>query len=105
MSEPILEITIEETAGIIREREPVMYGVPFPQGLISASPELQVVDDEGNRVPMAVTPIARWTDNSIKWMLFDFQVSISAKGKKCFRIYPEAPGEKEYKGIWQFRFK
>jgi hypothetical protein len=90
VSEPILEITIEETAGIFREREPVTYGVPFPKGLISTSSELQVVDDEGNSVPVATTPLARWADDSIKWMLFDFQMSLPAKGKKCLQIYSES---------------
>jgi hypothetical protein len=96
VSEPILEIAVEETAGIARDREPVTYGVPFPKRLISESSGLQVMDDEGNSVPVAATPLARWRDGSIKWMLFDFQVSMSAREKKCLRIYPESVGGKIY---------
>jgi len=97
VSDPILEITVEETAGIARNREPVTQGIPFPKGLFSESSGFQVMDDEGNSVPVATTPLARWADGSVKWMLFDLQLSILARGTKCLRIYPKSPGRTAHK--------
>ncbi len=90
MSESIVDLSIEEKAGISREGEPVTHGVPFPQGMISETSGFQMLNDEGNSVPMAATPLAKWTDGSIKWILFDLQVSIPAKEKKTLQLYRES---------------
>ena len=76
-----MHIHIKETAGIDRDREPVTQGIPFPRGLISGLSGFQVVDDGGNWVPVVTTPLSRWIDGSIKWMLFDVQLSLPAGGK------------------------
>jgi len=95
VTETILEIHIEERAGIVREREPVTQGIPFPKGLISELSGFQVVDDKDNLIPMAATPLARWDDGSIKWMLFDLQISMLANGKKKLQLYSESTTNQE----------
>jgi len=86
MTNQLFEINVNEPSGIPREKEPVTFGVPFPKGLVSDLLELAVEDSEHGRIPVAMTPIARWTDRSIKWMLFDLQLSMPANGKKCLRV-------------------
>jgi hypothetical protein len=89
-SNPIVEITVKETEGIRREREPLTWGVPFPKGLLSESLGLRIVDEAGDFVPMTAAPLAYWIDGSIKWILLDVQVSVPANGTKTLQVYPEA---------------
>lgn len=97
MKDPIVNFSIEEHAGIVRDREPCFFGIPLPKGLISPSSKLEIRDHEGNVIPTAITPLARWMDGSIKWMLFDMQVSLPAKGKKSMGIYPESSSQQGWK--------
>lgn len=87
MSNPIFEIALEEPTGINRHLEPVMFGVPFPKGLMMDSSGLKVLDEEDNFILTATTPLARWPDNSIKWLLFDCQLSVAADGNKRLKVY------------------
>lgn len=90
MNAPIVEITVQETAGICREREPLTYGVPFPKGRLAEPVRLRIVDAAGDPIPVAAAPLAYWRDGSIKWMLFDLQVSVPANATKTLHVYPEA---------------
>lgn len=51
--------------------QPVSVGVPFPKGSLSADARLALVDGRGQTIPLQVTPLARWSDGSVKWGLLD----------------------------------
>ncbi len=72
-------IILEEHDGIDRHHAPVTVGVPFPKGMLGDTANLSLRDAEGNPVPLQTQPLARWSDNSLKWLLLDFQANISAK--------------------------
>lgn len=92
MKTSLLNIRIEETSGINRTREPVSQGIPFPQGAIFASAGLYGEDDTGQRIPIAGTPLARWRDGSIKWLLLDFQISVTAGSQQTLRLFLDSSG-------------
>lgn len=97
MINPILEITVEEQAGIARNKEPVTFGLPFPEGLIIESSGIDVIDDKENYIPVATMPLAMWSDGSIKWLLIDIQLSISANRKKRLKIRSNSSSTKHNK--------
>ncbi len=86
MKDSILEIQVNESDGLIRDQENITQGLPFPKGLIFDSSKILFIDETDKAVPMAATPLSTWNDGSIKWMLFDFQVSMDAYGIKTIKI-------------------
>ncbi|GKT07867.1 hypothetical protein [Desulforhabdus sp. TSK] len=93
MKDERLVIEFLEHAGFAREREPVTFGVPFPHGVLQ-SPSSVAVTDGGQPIATAATPLARWEDGSIKWLLIDMQVSLAANEKKRIEILVHSPGSK-----------
>ncbi|RRJ84606.1 hypothetical protein [Aestuariirhabdus litorea] len=65
---------------------PVSSGVPLPYGLVNEPGELRLEDDEGNEVPCQISVLSRYwaRDNSIRWVLLDFQTSLDADQKRRF---------------------
>src|SRR5262249_18619020 len=75
-------IHIEEHIGIRRVREPVTIGLPFPRGLLPDITEVSLPNSAGPPGPAQGTVLARWSDGSVKWALFDFLVDLDAYEKK-----------------------
>ena len=76
------KIIIEEYAGFDRVNEPVTMGMPFPCGLIRDTSALTITDPENGLIPLQTQIIATWPDDSAKWVLLDFQVSVNCTKKK-----------------------
>lgn len=79
-------IEIREQAGLVRHKEPVALGIPLVKGDVFNIENLQLVDDDGNPLPVALTPIAWWHDQSVKWLLVDFQVDMAPHASKSFKL-------------------
>lgn len=77
---------LEEQAGIKRIHEPVTIGLPFPQGMVSDSTCLTLWDASGCQLPLQEHPLANWFDDSVKWVLLDFQASIEARARLTYQI-------------------
>ena len=77
---------LEEQAGIKRIHEPVTIGLPFPQGMVSDSACLTLWDASGCQLPLQEHPLANWFDDSVKWVLLDFQASIEARARLTYQI-------------------
>lgn len=56
---------------------PFTIGVPCAQGTLTSERDLCLVC-KGRSRPFHVTRLAKWPDGSIKWLLLDFQISLSA---------------------------
>lgn len=96
VGDPILDIYLEETAGVIRNQEPITTGIPFPKGLISDPSLLYILDEEDSFVPSAAISLSKWSDGSVKWALVDCQVSMPSMSRKCLRLYADSsPSERK----------
>jgi hypothetical protein len=71
----------DELAGLSRSEEPVTQGIPLPRGEVHDPSLLVLLDEQQKRRPGQFTPLARWSDGSIKWILIDTMVSLAA-GKR-----------------------
>lgn len=76
--ESLCTINIVETLGINRFREPVTFGIPFPQGKVFDVSQLGILNDKKKPLPTQVQALARWSDGSLKWGLLDFFVDVKA---------------------------
>lgn len=91
-------LTVQEPAGVDRKNEPVTSGVPLPEGAIKEVGQLSLDGPAGQNVPCQFTPLSRWPDGSLKWVLLDFQSSVGASNRaeymlstKGRRVAPESP--------------
>ena len=92
----MIEIVFKEKSGIVREDEPVTFGIPFPAGKLKDTAKPKFSDEDGKILPSAANVMARWHDNSIKWLLVDLQVTVPAMGTRVVKLSDE-PGVKEKK--------
>ena len=74
-----IPVIIKELNGIDRINEPVTVGLPFPKGSIKKLTELFLfAPQEHNNIPLQTQTLNRWPDQSLKWVLFDFQATVAA---------------------------
>lgn len=74
-------IIVEEPSGVRRKAWPVTSGVPLAEGALRDSSCVRLRSDEGD-LPLQTEVLSRWPDGSIKWLLLDFQIDISAKERR-----------------------
>lgn len=77
-------IIVKETNGISRLQEPVTVGIPVPQGKLTDGSTLVLKDKNQTLIPLQFSPLARWSDGSIKWVLLDFQTTVDAVKEEEF---------------------
>ena len=82
----IVELTVEEPAGVAREQWPVTSGVPLAAGELREAGEATILTADGRPLPLQTEALARWPDGSVRWLLLDFQVDLAAKEKKRFTL-------------------
>ena len=75
-----LSINVRDIAGINKLR-PVTGGVPIPEGAAPEGSEFVLKDENGDSVPLQTSVLARWGDDSARWVLLDFQSQPPADGK------------------------
>jgi len=72
-------VSVKETAGLNVLR-PVTGGVPIPEGVAPNGTDFALLDSHGTAVPCQTEVLARWKDDSIRWVLLDFQANPPANG-------------------------
>jgi len=82
----MIPIIIEELTGISRKNEPVTIGIPLPKGYVDDISKLQLLDNKNEPIPFQARVLSSWSDASIKWALFDFQVSVEPNNKIQYHI-------------------
>ncbi len=89
IDEPII---ITENSGISRTQEPVTFGFPIKEAEnLTSTTNLRVINDSGEVIPAQFRVLERWDtavneNGKIKWILVDFQVSVSANSSKTYYI-------------------
>lgn len=73
------ELTVQEPAGVARKGGLVTCGVPFAQGAVKSTGEL-TLQSEGKALPVQFSPLAKWSDGSVRWALMDCQLDVAAGG-------------------------
>ncbi|MHC4715895.1 MAG: golvesin C-terminal-like domain-containing protein, partial [Planctomycetota bacterium] len=86
-----VDLTIPEIAGFARVAEPVTSGVPLPDGAVTATDNIRLMQG-AQEVPAQFKVLARWdglTDDPskyIKWVLVDFQADVSAGASATYTL-------------------
>ena len=65
---------------------PVRGGVPFPQGALTDPENIRLLKPAGAEIPAQFRVMARWPDESIKWLLVDFQTDLRPRETAKYRL-------------------
>ena len=80
-------LTVENSAGVARQSEPITFGVPLPQGLVNDVARLRLYAPNATPVPAAFRVVNRWRDDhSVQWVHADFLADVPARGKAIYHL-------------------
>ncbi len=81
-----IPLRIDEPTGVRRERWPVRWGVPFPQGRLASPETVRLCNEAGREIPCAASVSAWWPDRSVKWLLLQFQVTLAPQTSLTYTV-------------------
>lgn len=82
---PGMAISVRDTA-VIGGLRPVSGGVPIPPGAAPKETRFTLADAKGRPVPCQTKVLARWKDDSARWVLLDFQADPVANHVAHFKL-------------------
>lgn len=77
-----VEVQLLEEAGVARRSTAISFGFPFSQGAVFDLNNLRVLSPAGQEVAAQFTATSFWPDDSLKWVLVDFQTPLAAKEER-----------------------
>jgi len=79
-------LTVKNPEPVWKSSEPVTSGVPFVEGVLTDSSKVTILDSQHTEMPAQFLITARWPDNSVRWLLCDFQTDLGASGSAPFTL-------------------
>lgn len=91
-------LQVSDNSGVDRVDWPVRSGIPLPAGAVRDMASLTLLDEQGREVPAQFAALSRYAarDNSVRWLLMDFQVSVAANSTRQLYLtnsHPATPGQ------------
>lgn len=88
-------LQIKDNSGVARRDWPVTTGVPLPVGAVKDVAALRLTDGAGREIPAQFTALSRYDarDNSLRWVLLDFQVDVPASGEVTLQLRNDRPAQ------------
>ncbi len=82
--------SLAEHEGLARSNEFIRIGIPLPLGKFYETREIQLCTEANHILPSERTITAFWPDNSIKWCLLKFLISMKAHENKEVFLEPHS---------------
>ena len=86
-----IKVSTDDRARFERRGEPVAIGVSLPRGEALPSASWSLVDERDRHVPVQTTVLDRWGDQSIRWMLVEFQAVVPADVPSHYSLLNGSP--------------
>lgn len=88
-------LQIRDNSSVARRDWPVTTGVPLPLGVVQDVGQLRLTDAAGREIPTQFTALSRYgaQDNSLRWVLLDFQVDLPANGEATVHLRNDRPAQ------------
>ena len=90
---------LDPRGGIERHGEPVSIGVACPRGTVQRSDRWSLTDQRGRAVPVQTTPLDRWGDGSVRWLLAEFAADVVPDAPGYYALAPDNASEPESAAI------
>ncbi len=86
-----VRVEVRNNQSVARNQALLSGGIPFAQGRLDADTRLEAVDTRGQVHPVQQHSLGlRWPDNSSRWALIQFPVTIAANATETFVLRPAA---------------
>lgn len=93
-------LTVTEDSGVRRIGQPVSSGIPLPRGQLWDDAGLRLLNADGVEVPLQTEVLARWPDDSIRWVLLIFQADLLPRERARFNAeYGSAVERAQRRGL------
>ncbi|HMM46970.1 MAG TPA: hypothetical protein PKC12_03215 [Thiobacillaceae bacterium] len=88
-------LEVRDNSGVARRGWPVSTGVPLPVGAVRDVSQLRLTDGAGREIPAQFTVLSRYgtRDDSLRWVLLDFQADVPAKGEIRLQLRNDRPAQ------------
>ena len=83
-------LRLDAPAGLPADGFPVTWGIPFERGRVFEADQVRLEGPDGKALPLQTAVLHRWPDNSIRWLLLDFQAPGGTAGKEFKVVYGTA---------------
>ena len=81
-----VKLTVSEPSGVRRTGWPVTSGSPLARGALTDDRNVKLLAADGGEIPLQTAALSRWPDGSVRWLLLDFQVNLSAGERRQFLL-------------------
>lgn len=81
-----------ESSGVVRDHEPVTFGVPLPQGRATSPDAFRLLDGNGDPVEASMAVAQRWLDGSIRWLHVHTRLSVGPDRQVGLRLTDASGG-------------
>jgi hypothetical protein len=95
-----IDLYVSEPTGFARQNWPVTSGVPLAKGVLyydgwEGDLKIRLKNPAGKKIKAQFTPVARWEDGSVQWLVVDFRADTDAQKptKYTLEILPEMLSE------------
>jgi hypothetical protein len=86
----VITVSADPALPPVRRRgEPVAIGVACPRAAVPWSARWALTDQRGRHVPVQTTPLDRWGDGSVRWLLAEFDADVDVDGSSCYALAPD----------------
>lgn len=88
-------LQVRDNSGVERRDWPVTTGVPLPVGAVRDVGQLRLTDAAGREIPAQFSVLSRYAarDNSLRWVLVDFQADVPAQGEVTLQLRNDRPAQ------------
>jgi len=86
-----VELTVRESAGVHRSDAPISAGVPLPLGRFFREQSFVLFQGDGREIACQVVPLVVETDQSLRWVLLDFQDNVAAGAVQRYTLKAGTP--------------
>ncbi|WP_437205607.1 beta-L-arabinofuranosidase domain-containing protein [Planctomicrobium sp. SH664] len=81
-----VSITVAEPSGVPRRSWPVTSGIPFAAGELASAEKVALYNAAGEEVPLQAEALCLWPDQSVRWLLLDFQTDLAPHEQRPFTV-------------------
>jgi len=81
----LVNLTVTEPSGTAQPKTKISSGIPFPKGRLLASDKVELFLD-GLPLPTQVKTLSEWDDGSIRWLLVDTALALTANETKTLAL-------------------
>src|SRR5918994_4521042 len=95
----VITVSTDPALSLERHGEPVSIGVACPRGAVQRSDRWSLTDQRGRAVAVQTTPLDRWGDGSVRWLLAEFEADVLPDAPSYYALAPDNAAEPDSAGI------